>query len=113
MKKTPKRLKQIEAIISKVSGISIANLRSHSRKREYTEARMAVWFLAHDHIRMPYRAVAEIYDRDHTTIIHGANKIRNNKEVNTKLIGGIEKLGPGIFQAEKVAGMRTIDEWEF
>lgn len=75
----PKNIERLENIISKSSGVDVADMRSRSRIAEYSNARFAVWYIAHDMFGYSYNFLAIIYGRDHTTIVSGVNKIRKSQ----------------------------------
>ena len=104
------KLQEIEILISSVSGVSLENLYSHIRRKEYADARAAVWFIAREYLDYSYNSIARHYQRDHTTIIAGVKKINGStyesivKElVRTKL--------PEIARVANI-GAKTIETWK-
>ena len=107
-----KRIATVEEIIAKAAGVTVEKMRSHERDRAYAEARMAVWFIAHDHMEFSYVTIAKVYKRDHTTIMHGVGKMRNSK-VGEKVLEGIRTACPQVLVKRSPGEARTVEDWKF
>lgn len=70
----------VVADVSAVTGVSVKDLCGFSRTRPIARARqLAMWRLRQDGI--PYSAIGKFLGgRDHTTVIHGINKINQLME---------------------------------
>ena len=108
----PERLQRVEKIIADAASVTIQELRSHNRTKEFVEARQAVWFIAKDYLKIPCTRLAAIYERDHTTILYGANKIRNSafKDI---VLDGVRKEYPELDGAPGKGELKTIEQWQF
>ncbi|TMK68138.1 MAG: chromosomal replication initiator protein DnaA [Actinobacteria bacterium] len=59
-------------------GLSVADLVSKSRSRPLTNARHVAMYLIRETTGMTLPKIGELFDRDHTTALHGINKIDKN-----------------------------------
>jgi chromosomal replication initiator protein len=59
-------------------GLSVADLVSKSRSRPLTNARHVAMYLVRECTGMTLPKIGELFDRDHTTALHGINKIDKN-----------------------------------
>jgi chromosomal replication initiator protein len=111
MTNIPVRLLTIEEAISRASGVSIEDIRRHNRDPRYAEARMVVWYIAFECLKYSYSYIARMYNRDHTTIIHGVDKMRKSKDIE-EVVERVRKACPDAF-ASKVVGSKSMDQWNF
>jgi chromosomal replication initiation ATPase DnaA len=109
---TPIRIATIEEVIAKAANVTIENLRSHRRDQAYAEARQGVWYIAHDHMGFSFVAIARVYKRDHTTIMHGVGKMRKSK-VGEKILQGIKTACPHVLENRMPGEARTVENWKF
>lgn len=76
----PEALVKAEFAVIDEFQVTLEDLRSmshmSSRRRECVEARWAVWTYAFDVLGYTYSRIARLYQKDHTTIIHGVDKGR-------------------------------------
>lgn len=64
----------IELVVKSVSDImnvSLKNLQSKNRSREYVQARNMCYFFLLYRLNMTCTAIAKYFNRDHTTVLHG------------------------------------------
>ena len=111
-KQVPIRIRMVEEAIADASNICIENIRSRSRDKRFAEARMAVWFVAHDHMGFSYPAIGEIYGRDHTTVLSGVRKMRNSDGAKY-IMEGIRKTCPDALIKPKTGEAKTVENWKF
>ncbi len=72
---------QILKGVSQYFGISIEELTGQSRKKEYVEPRQIAMYFLREMLEMSYPSIGDkLGKRDHTTAIHGCEKI--NQEIN-------------------------------
>lgn len=91
-------------IISQVAehyGINYEELISNSRKKELVVPRQVCMYLCRTLTDEPYQSIAkELNKKDHTTVIHGYNKISEDIKVNKNLSNTIDiikkKIGPKV-----------------
>jgi len=58
--------------------LAVADLVSKSRSRPLTNARHVAMYLVRECTGMTLPKIGELFDRDHTTALHGINKIDKN-----------------------------------
>jgi chromosomal replication initiator protein len=63
---------------AKYFGLTVADLTSKSRSRPLTTARHVAMYLVRECTGMTLPKIGEIFDRDHTTALHGINKINSS-----------------------------------
>lgn len=76
---TYQKMTKVEQIVGEISGVGTESILSQSRDREISDARMFVWLILHDHLRLSYLYIGNRYRRHYSTIMHGVKKMRNNK----------------------------------
>jgi len=110
--KTPERVATIEGIISNASNVPIEKMRGHERLRAFVDARMAVWFMAHDYLGLSYVKIAKLYKRNHSTVMHGVSKIRSTTKAST-VVKGISEVCPGLLNTPGSDEALTVKDWKF
>ena len=65
----------LETYASK-TGISVSEIESKSRKKETVTARHVYWFYLKSK-GFGYNEIARMFNRNHATVFHGINKIRD------------------------------------
>lgn len=59
--------------------IAVPDLRSKARNKDYVKARHVAWYLSYHFVKATYKEIASYYsNRDHTSVLHGVNKISEN-----------------------------------
>jgi len=53
---------------------------SERRTREYVMARQAIIYVARERTNMSFREIGEYFGKDHATVIHSCNQVRNLTE---------------------------------
>lgn len=66
-------------------GIQKEDLLSHNRETDKVLVRHIVWTAMRKLLRMSYPSIARAYKRDHTSIMHGVEKVKNNQDLRDKL----------------------------
>ena len=95
------QINAIENVIAGKTGVTIDQMRGRNRDAQTSHARHIVWVLAYDYLDFTYPQIAMVYDRDHTTIISGANRLR--KEVNIEtIVEDIRKEIPEILEKKEL-----------
>jgi chromosomal replication initiator protein len=111
---TVEKVMLVEQVISQASNVGVAEMRSHLRTKAYAEARQVVWFILHDHTGLSFPEIAEIYQRNHTTIMHGCRRIRQDKtKAADRIIAAFRKLHPELLEGRPKGAARTVDKWQF
>ena len=89
-------------IISEVSSyfdISFEDIIGKSRKKKYSLPRQIAMFLLREELDMSYPAIGkEIGDRDHTTAIHGYEKIEEKLNQDKKIREEVKSLKQNLYQ---------------
>lgn len=74
--------------VSKAQGITVENLMSKDRRREYAEARFVAYKILRDSLGMTTVKTAQIFDRDHSSVVYGlkmaSNLLSTNKDFRDK-----------------------------
>lgn len=66
--------------------IAVADLKSKSRNKDIVRARHIAWYLSKNIVGATFNEIAQYYsNRDHSSVIHGVNKISNNLKTDPKL----------------------------
>src|SRR3990172_6699449 len=86
---TPVKIQLVEEAIGRAANVTLEQMRSHCRNKAYAEARMAVWYICHDHLDFGFMTLARVYQRDHTTILSGVRKMRTGK-TSKQILDGIK-----------------------
>lgn len=75
-KVTPEaRLRSVLKEVSNITGVSVDDMRSSSRKREVVEARQFYFKKAKDSTKASFSAIGKIVHRDHSTVIYGISVV--------------------------------------
>lgn len=112
MTATPWPIRAVEEAIASAAKVTVEDMRSHNRTEAYAQARMAVWFIAKDHLGYSYSKIGRVYNRDHTTIISGVRKMRNSEE-SKRVLEGVRKVCPDVFRQTRPGEPRTVESWRF
>lgn len=112
-KNIPIKIATIEEAICRASNVKINDIRGRSRAHELVAVRQAVWYVAHEYLGYRYSALARIYDRDHTTIIHGVKKIKEDQFGAICLVEGIRKVCPEVLENPSGEKAKTLKNWVF
>jgi len=79
--------------VAEVYEIKSSDILSQKRNQEYSVPRMVVMYLCFDILSMSYNSIAKLLGKkDHTTILHGCNKIKNDLNNDDILVANIEKI---------------------
>ncbi len=108
----PDELLRLETVISRVSGVSVEDIRGEERRASFVSARHAIWCLAVRHMSFHVTQVAKLYGRDHTTILHAARKY--TQEERAHLRRGVEQIFPDAFSDDmrmKCRHFRVDPHW--
>lgn len=71
------QVEKIEAVVCKVFGVEIEDIHSPKRSKISSRARFAVYLLLSEKCFFPASMIGRIYDRDHTSVIHGIKEAKN------------------------------------
>lgn len=68
---------KIMTVISEFYDVSFKELRSKSRKRQHVSCRQLIMWTIRKKTNMSLKDVGELFNRDHTTVIHSTETIEN------------------------------------
>lgn len=96
------RVKRAEARVMDHFEVNQNAIRDPSRNRRSSRLRFAVWYLLYVQYKVPYTRIAEIYGKDHTTILNGvkmASELGLTKIIPTRMIHlkAGDKLGDNLW----------------
>lgn len=87
------QIDQIKQVVSDYFKININDLSSSSRKQQVTYARQTAIYLIRDKFNIPLKKIGEHFgNRDHATISHSIDKIKNGIQTNPLIKTDIEIL---------------------
>jgi chromosomal replication initiation ATPase DnaA len=71
----------VQGLVSTALGISLAELRAHSRGRAATAfARQTAMYLAHVHFGISLSEVGRTFGRDRTTVAHACARVEDRRD---------------------------------
>lgn len=98
----PERLVRVECIVAEDQGITVDQLRGNSSnvgRREFAGARQLVWAIARERLQYTYTRIARMYQRDHTTIMFGVQKMSGTREYE-RICAQVEARWPGLLDGD-------------
>lgn len=74
--------------VSRVTGISIARIKSDTRKRKVVIARQFVMYQMRKELGevVPFKEIAMVFNKHHATVIHSCKSIKNGIETNDPFV---------------------------
>lgn len=102
---------RLEEILCGASNIPLEHIMGPSRDADVVAVRHMLWYILHDHMGHSYPHLARLYDRDHTTVIHGAKKMRGT-DAAERVLTEVRRVAPDLIK-ERLTGGRPIARWEF
>ncbi len=78
--------------VSEFYGIELDQIFSKSRKREISDARQMVMFMAKRHAKMPITAIGTCLSRKHATVHHACHSIEERIPIDSALRENVEKI---------------------
>ena len=86
---------QVEKVIkatSNVTGVSINEIRSNRRHKDFVQARHIAMFLVHEMTTLTYVQIGAAMNKDHTSVIYAVNKIKNRGRGKSKINTDMAKI---------------------
>lgn len=105
------RLQNVERIIAKAACVPSDMFYKEIRKKEIVTARHAIWFIAHDFLGYSYPLLGKMYGKDHSTVLHGCRKIRENARSAAIVIDTINAADKTILSEPGSGEPRDIKDW--
>lgn len=78
---------RVERVICDEYGVTLAQLRGHSRRAEIVAARHEAWLRLREMTGLSYPGIGRRYNKDHATIMHGCQRAKERREAEE--MGGI------------------------
>ena len=88
--------------------ITVANIKSDSRRRNVFEARMTAICIARVKSRLSMEEIGKIFNRDHTSVVHSIRAIHEHCKKDASFNDIITKHWP---EALKAVDVGTAEEW--
>lgn len=108
----PRRLAVVENLIAELANVTTEQIHSKARHLAVNDARHAIWYLGHDYLGYSYSYLGNVYNRDHTTVIHGVKKMRLSPKAPV-LVAYIKHNSPDdVFNKPGSGEPRTIESWD-
>ena len=102
----------IEKIIAKAANVSIEEIHGRKRTQALVDARQAIWYIAYTQLAFSYPKIGVLYDRDHTTIMHGVKSF-HDAGLGDEIIEKVRKASPTVFDTPLEGEERTVKYWKF
>ena len=77
--------KSLIAKVCKTYGIKVDDLKIKTRKRHIVEARHVLCYLLRKCCDYTFQEIADIFNKDHSTVIYGVNMVSNYMEVDKSM----------------------------
>jgi hypothetical protein len=95
----------------KLYNVTPAQLVGESRQHHLVEIRHLCWFLAYTRLRLTLTLIGRVFNRHHTTILHGISKVNNLMETEPVLRDHINSIDLWIdFQKASSVEVTDVDE---
>lgn len=85
--------------VSEYYNIDPDSIYGKCRKREISDARQMVMFLAKKHVKMPLKAIGTRLDRKHATVIHGCRNIEERLVIEKQLQADVNAIERALSEA--------------
>ncbi|MCK5021848.1 MAG: chromosomal replication initiator protein DnaA [Candidatus Pacebacteria bacterium] len=86
-------VKEIVRVVSEFYGIDEEVIYKKTRKKEVVKPRQLVMYILREDFSISYPSIGEkLGGRDHTTVIHSCDKIRNNLKIDNLLTQELEQI---------------------
>lgn len=112
MRTIPKELVQLEKIICKAANVTMDELLSQDRTKELVDARHAIWLIAFKNLGFSYKYLAQRYQKNRTTVMHGITKMlytNAHQILETKL----KEVCPELIMPLQRGEPKGLNAWEF
>lgn len=93
-------VQQIEDIVVEIFNIDRAQMYGRTRRREIVYPRQIIMFLTREHTNYSHMRVGMKYNKDHTTVIHSIQTIKDLIQTDPKTAGIIQEIEEKLFKHE-------------
>lgn len=85
------KMAEVKAVVAKHNGVTVADLESECRKRNFAWPRQIAQYLCREMTRCSYPEIGRAFgDRDHTSIIFAFRKVKRLRDVSPELEAALE-----------------------
>jgi chromosomal replication initiator protein len=94
------------------TGVSIGEMKGRSRKKAIVTARYIAMYLMYKNSNLIYETIGNIFNRDHSTVIHACNEVDNWTFTDRKakaMVAEIEKLVSDIDHKKRTESTPVYD----
>lgn len=88
----PTDQERIITLVAEYYGYPVDKLMKKNRKKELVWARQVAIYLLHKVYKISMCVVGDLFDRDHTTVIHSCKKVKNIMETEADKRAEVMKL---------------------
>jgi chromosomal replication initiator protein len=85
-------MQQIQCVVADYCGIPIATMRGTSQRRTITRARQIAMYLCHNALGRGPSDIGRWFQRDHTTVCHGIDRISLLAETDLRLAADLREV---------------------
>jgi chromosomal replication initiator protein len=92
-KKKVMKVEEVVQIVSDYYGIDEENVYKKIRKKEFVKPRQLIMFILREDFKISFPTIGEkLGGRDHTTVMHSCEKVREELEDNPQLISDLDSI---------------------
>lgn len=88
----PDKIERICNIVAAYYGYTFDELVVQCRHQHRSIARQVTWYLLNKTLGIGWRRIGEVYQRDHSTVMKGAESISREMDVNPHLREAVETI---------------------
>jgi hypothetical protein len=110
--KLPK-ISAVAKVVSEVIGVPLVDLYSHRRPRKAAYARHVAWYVARFSLLKTYPVIGRSFNRDHTTVMHGVQKVQRMIEKDEgAYLHHIMEVRAKLGLVDDKTLLKAIQQWE-
>ncbi len=83
---------RVTRYVINTNGISLEDIKSKSRKREFADPRQICMYVLRRYTTMTTEYIGNYYNRDHTTVVHATKTITGYLEVDSVIRGKVNDI---------------------
>lgn len=83
---------EVVSIVAQHFDVTPVEVFSRSRTKRFSEARHASFWILRQHTKLSFEEIAEQFDRDHSTVVHGVRSMERKRKKSEWLNQMIEYL---------------------
>lgn len=92
-KKKVMKVEEIVQIVSEYYGIDEENIYKKIRKKEFVKPRQLIMYILREDFKISFPTIGEkLGGRDHTTVMHSCEKVREELEDNPQLVSDLDSI---------------------